>query len=200
MVKKIDTSKSKVICVGRNYVEHIQELNNEIPDNPVIFIKPNSSVARSLKLLSGRELHYECEIVFAFDGKSQIKAVGLGLDITDRNLQSKLKSKGLPWELAKSFNGSAVISDFVEIGTLDIPFLSFKAYKNNQLIQEGSYDLMIYKPNQIINFLKNNNISICENDLLMTGTPKGVGVINYNDKFKLELFCKDSIILEAFFK
>ncbi|AJC48914.1 fumarylacetoacetate hydrolase family protein [Allofrancisella guangzhouensis] len=199
MIKKIDISKSKVICVGRNYVEHIRELNNEIPDNPIIFIKPNSSVAKSLKLLPDRELHYECEIIFAFDGKSQIKAVGLGLDITDRDLQSKLKSKGLPWELAKSFDGSAVISDFVKIDLLNIPFLSFKAYKNNQLIQEGSYHLMIYKPNQIIEFLKYNNISICENDLLMTGTPKGVGVINHNDKFKLELFCKNSRVLEAFF-
>ena len=93
---QIDLTKSKVVHVGRNYVEHIHELNSEIPDNPVIFIKPNSSITKTLKLSSIRETHYECEIVFAFDNNSNIKAVGFGLDLTDRNLQSKFKAKGLP--------------------------------------------------------------------------------------------------------
>ncbi|QEO56875.1 fumarylacetoacetate hydrolase family protein [Francisella marina] len=196
---QIDLTKSKVICIGRNYVEHIHELNNEIPDSPVIFIKPNSSIAKNLKLSSARETHYECEIVFAFDNDSNIKAVGLGLDLTDRNVQSKLKSKGLPWELAKAFDNSAVISDFVKINNQDVEFLSFKAYKNSSLIQQGSYDLMIYKPQQIIDFLKQNEITIAENDLLMTGTPKGVGVVSIDDKFRIELFCKDKKILETTF-
>ncbi|GAB4222577.1 MAG: fumarylacetoacetate hydrolase family protein [Francisella sp.] len=196
---QIDLTKSKVICVGRNYVEHITELNNNIPDNPVIFMKPNSSITRKLKLSSKREIHYECEIVLVFDNNANIKAVGLGLDLTDRKLQSHLKAQGLPWELAKSFDNSAVISEFIAIDTNDIAFLNFKAYKNHTLIQQGGYDLMIYKPQQIINFLYQNEISICENDLLMTGTPKGVGIINSNDKFKIDLFCKDKVILTANF-
>ncbi|WP_150468228.1 fumarylacetoacetate hydrolase family protein [Francisella sp. SYW-9] len=195
----IDISKSKVICVGRNYVEHIQELNNEIPENPVIFFKPNSSISKSLKLSEKRETHYECEIIFSFDKKNKIKAVGVGLDLTDRKLQSKLKAKGLPWELAKGFDNSAVISNFVEISESEISSLSFKAYKNDILIQHGNYELMMYKPDQIIKFLKNNDISICENDLLMTGTPKGVGVVNAGDKFKIELFCGDNKIIETRF-
>lgn len=85
---QIDLTKSKIVYVGGNYVEHIHELNNEVPDNSVIFIKPNSSITKTLKLSSTRETHYECEIVFAFDNNSDIKAVGLGLDLTDRNLQS----------------------------------------------------------------------------------------------------------------
>ena len=197
---ELDTTKSKVICVGRNFVEHIKELNNENPTNPVIFIKPNSSISTSLNLLENRELHYESEIVFAFDSNFNIKAVGLGLDITDRNLQSKLKAKQLPWELAKSFDGSAAISNFVSIDAYDIPHLYFKAYKNSKLIQEGSYDLMIYKPSEIIDFLKSSAISICENDLLMTGTPKGVGIINQGDEFYIELFCKENKILDVNFK
>lgn len=196
---QIDLTKSKVVCVGRNYVEHIHELNNEVPESPVIFIKPNSSISKNLRLSSTREIHYECEIVFAFDHDSNIKAVALGLDLTDRNLQSKLKTNGLPWELAKAFDNSAVISEFVEIDSQDIEFLNFKAYKNNILIQQGSYDLMIYKPQQIIDFLSQNEISVAENDLLMTGTPKGVGVVNQGDKFRIELFCKDRKILETTF-
>ncbi|MBK2106677.1 fumarylacetoacetate hydrolase family protein [Francisella philomiragia] len=196
---QIDLTKSKVVCVGRNYVEHIHELNNEVPESPVIFIKPNSSISKNLRLSSAREIHYECEIVFAFDHDSNIKAVGLGLDLTDRNLQSKLKAKGLPWELAKAFDNSAVISEFVKINNQDIEFLNFKAYKNNSLIQQGSYDLMIYKPQQIIDFLRQNEISVAENDLLMTGTPKGVGVVNEDDKFRIELFCKYRKILETTF-
>ena len=195
----LDISKSKVICVGRNYVEHIQELNNEIPRNPVIFFKPNSSISRKLELSDKRETHYECEIVFSFDNRSNIKAVGVGLDLTDRKLQSTLKAEGLPWELAKAFDNSAVIGDFVEISQDQISKLSFRAYKNDMLIQYGNYELMIYKSDQIIGFLKENEISICENDLLMTGTPKGVGIVSAGDKFKIELYCEDNKILETNF-
>ncbi|MDE4974014.1 fumarylacetoacetate hydrolase family protein, partial [Francisella tularensis] len=95
---------------------------------------------------SKRETHYECEIVFIFDNNTNIKAVGLVLDLTDRNLQSKLKAKELPWELAKDFDNSAVISEFVAIDSKDIAFLNFKSYNNDILIKQGSYYLMIYKP------------------------------------------------------
>ena len=92
-----------------------------------------------------------------------------------------------------------MISEFVDINSEDIAFLNFKAYKNDTLIQQGSYDLMIYKPQQIIDFLQQSEISICENDLLITGTPKGVGVVNIGDRFKIELFCKDKKILATTF-
>lgn len=92
-----------------------------------------------------------------------------------------------------------MISEFVAINIEDIAFLNFKAYKNDTLIQKGSYDLMIYKPQQIMDFLQQSEISICENDLLMTGTPKGVGVVNISDRFKIELFCKDKKILATTF-
>ncbi len=197
----IYTSKSKVICIGRNYVEHIHELNNQIPTSPVIFIKPNTAISNHINLPKNRnQLHYEAEIVFAFDKNGSIKAVGLGLDLTDRNLQSELKSKGLPWELAKSFDGSAVLSEFVEMSNLDITKLSFKAYKNGNLIQSGDYKQMIYKPDLIIDFLAKNSISIKENDFLMTGTPKGVGVIEQGDIFEIELFCENKRILITKFK
>ncbi|APC97656.1 fumarylacetoacetate hydrolase family protein [Francisella frigiditurris] len=196
----IDKSKSKVICIGRNYIEHIYELENEIPENPVIFIKPNSSITASLKIPNNREIHYEVEIVFAFSDKGEIKGVGLGIDLTDRALQTKLKSKGLPWELAKAFDNSAILSEFVEIKGEDLKSLNFRAYKNGEIVQQGSYDLMIHKPCQIVQFLKENNISILENDFLMTGTPKGVGVVYQGDIFNIDLFLDNKKILKAEFK
>lgn len=127
---QIDLTKSKVVCGGRNYVKHIHELNNEVPDNSVILIKPNSSITKTIKLSSTIEAHYECEIVFAFDNNSNIKAVGLGLDLTDRNLQLTLKAKWLPRELAKAFDSSTVISKFIAINSEDIAFLNFKTHSN----------------------------------------------------------------------
>lgn len=196
----IDKSKSKVICIGRNYIEHIYELENEIPENPVIFIKPNSSITASLKIPNNREIHYEVEIVFVFGNKEEIKGVGLGIDLTDRALQAKLKSKGLPWELAKAFDNSTILSEFIEIGDEDLKSLHFVGYKNNEIVQKGSYDLMIHKPYQIVDFLNENNISILENDFLMTGTPKGVGIVQQGDIFNIDLFLGDKRILEVEFK
>jgi 2-keto-4-pentenoate hydratase/2-oxohepta-3-ene-1,7-dioic acid hydratase in catechol pathway len=195
-----DTSKSKIVCIGRNYIEHIDELQNEIPTNPVIFIKPNSAISSSINLHSNIETHYETEMVFRFDSNNNVDGVAIGLDLTDRNLQSDLKSKGLPWELAKSFDGSAVIGEFVKTDCNNIDKLSFKSYKNNTLVQSGNYNQMIYKPNFILDFLKKNNISFLDNDLLMSGTPKGVGIINNGDTFRVELFCENELILETIFK
>jgi len=195
-----DISKSKVVCIGRNYIEHIHELQNEIPTNPVIFMKPNSAISNTINLHSNIETHYETEMVFHFDSNNDVDGVAIGLDLTDRNLQSYLKSKGLPWELAKAFDGSAVIGGFVKIDCNNIDKLSFKSYKNNTLVQLGNYNQMIYKPDIILNFLKENNISFLENDLLMSGTPIGVGVINNSDTFRVELFCENELILETIFK
>ena len=191
---------SKVVCIGRNYIEHIKELDNETPKSPVIFIKPNTSITDKINLPKNREIHYECEIVLKINSDSKIIAVGVGLDLTDRSLQSKLKAKGLPWELAKGFDGATILSDFVEINENDIPKLSMKAYKNNELVQHANYDLMIYKPQQILEYLKEMSISLTETDCLMTGTPKGVGIIEQTDTFKLDLYLEDKIILSKEFK
>ena len=114
MVDKQSVIPSKVVCVGRNYVEHIKELNNEMPTSMVIFMKPNTAV--SSELITGKQmpLHYEGEICFLIK-QGKISAVGFGLDLTHRELQSELKAKGLPWERAKAFDGAAVMSSFVSI-------------------------------------------------------------------------------------
>ena len=108
---------SKVVCVGRNYVAHIKELNNEIPEDMVLFIKPNSAISDVLKSFHHEAIHYEAELCFLFEGGVFI-AVGLGLDLTKRSLQSELKAKGLPWERAKAFDGSAVMSQFIPINAI----------------------------------------------------------------------------------
>ena len=105
-------SPSKIICIGRNYVDHIAELGNEVPDEMVVFLKPNSAISSKLQSYHQEPLHYEAELCFLYQ-QGHFTAVAIGLDLTKRNLQAKLKTKGLPWERAKSFNGAAVFSDFV---------------------------------------------------------------------------------------
>ena len=140
---------SKVVCVGRNYVEHIKELNNEVPTSMVLFMKPNSALSSELITGAQTPLNYEGEISFLIrEGK--IYAVGFGLDLTNRELQSELKAKGLPWERAKAFNGAAVMSQFVSIDESDIANLSMQLWINGELVQEGNSDLMIYKPLTVI--------------------------------------------------
>ena len=112
-------SPSKVLCIGRNYVEHIKELNNAIPEQMVVFNKPNTSITTTLTSFHQESLHYETEICFLVEN-GKYSAVGLGLDLTKRELQSKLKAKGLPWERAKAFDGSAVFSRFVPLDGIDI--------------------------------------------------------------------------------
>lgn len=166
---------SKVICIGRNYVDHIAELGNEIPDEMVIFLKPNSAISCELISFHHEPLHYEGEIcLMVIDG--QFKAVGFGLDLTKRALQSQLKTSGLPWERAKSFDGSAVMSDFVSIDDIN-EHLSLSLSIDNVMIQQGGVDLMMYKPNEILENLK-QHFTLEDGDIVMTGTPKGVGCIN----------------------
>lgn len=174
---------SKVVCIGRNYVEHIAELGNEIPDEMVVFNKPNSSISTQLFSHHQEQLHYEGELCFVIEN-DQISAVGFGLDITKRDLQSKLKAKGLPWERAKAFNGSVVFSDFVSIGQEQIDeTLSLELSINDEIIQVGGVELMMYKPRDILSELKTYT-DINDGDIIMTGTPKGVGLIYEGARFK----------------
>jgi 2-keto-4-pentenoate hydratase/2-oxohepta-3-ene-1,7-dioic acid hydratase in catechol pathway len=137
---------SKIVCIGRNYVEHIRELGNEVPDEMVIFIKPNSAISQELNSFHKEPLHFEGELCFLVKN-GVFAAVGFGLDLTKRDLQSKLKAKGLPWERAKAFDGSAVFSEFVAIDEIDHT-LSFELTINNELVQIGTVALLMYKPHE----------------------------------------------------
>ena len=184
---------SKVICVGRNYAEHITELGNETPDDMVMFIKPNSAISSTLNSFHQEQLHYEGEICLMY-WQGTFTAVGFGLDLTKRKLQSKLKEKGLPWERAKAFDQSAVMSKFVELKDIK-DSLSLHLSIDGQLTQQGSVEQMIYKPAQILEIVQ-QNFTLEDGDIIMTGTPKGVGIIKANSVFKASITQDDNALLE----
>ncbi len=192
MFEKKKINPSKIICVGRNYVEHIKELGNEIPKDMVLFAKPNSSISDELKEV-GFDNHYEGEISFLIINQ-KIAGVGFGLDLTKRELQSYLKNKGLPWERAKSFDGAAVFSEFVPFED-DINELGLELYINDKLVQKGGVNLMIYKPKTILKEIK-SFMSLQDGDIIMSGTPKGVGKYKKEDKFLGKILYKDKIIVQ----
>ena len=183
---------SKVVCVGRNYVEHIKELNNQIPEQPVIFIKPNSSITENLTSFHQEPLHYEGELAFLYQGGNFV-AVAFGLDLTKRGLQSELKSKGLPWERAKSFNGSALFSDFVSFD--DITSLSLSLDIDDQTRQQGGVDLMLYSPDALLADIS-SFVDLVDGDVVMTGTPAGVGVIEAKSRFVGKVLANDHVLVE----
>ncbi|MBW8359559.1 MAG: fumarylacetoacetate hydrolase family protein [Weeksellaceae bacterium] len=184
----------KIICIGRNYAEHAKELGNEIPENPVIFMKPDTAVLKKgsdfyIPEFSS-DVHYELEVVLKISkgGKyiqeahaaSYFDEIAVGIDFTARDLQSELKSKGLPWELAKGFDGSAVISDFCKKKDFDLHNLSFTLLKNKTEVQNGNTSLMLFSPEKIIAFVS-QYFTLKVGDLIFTGTPKGVGRVVEND-------------------
>ena len=176
---------SKIICIGRNYAEHINELGNEIPDEMVVFLKPNSAISITLRSQLGEPLHYEAELCFMVsDG--HFSAVGVGLDMTKRELQTKLKTKGLPWERAKVFDGSALFSEFIAI-TADIKDWCFQLTIDNVVTQLGHQQLMMYQPHAIFNAVS-EFMTLNDGDIVMTGTPKGVGTVSANTQFELSLW------------
>ena len=188
-----DISPSKVICIGRNYVEHIIELNNEAPDSMVVFNKSNSAITNTLKYFAP-DTRFEGEICFLMNG-TDIRAVGFGLDLTHANIQNKMKQKGLPWERAKSFDGSAVFGEFVDFDG-DVKKLRLELFINDTLIQHANYDLMIYKPKDMISEI-NSFMSIENGDIIMTGTPKGVGTYKKGDIFIGKIFSDDNLLVET---
>ena len=194
----IEITPSKVVCIGRNYMDHISELNNEVPEEMVFFIKPNSSISNRLNFPKNQNsCHYEAEISFMIE-ENKISAVGFGLDLTLREIQSKLKQKGLPWERAKAFNGSAVFSKFVNFAG-DISKLEVELYINGELKQKGDYSLMINKPEEIINEA-NSFLSFEDGDILMSGTPKGVGEFKIGDVFIGKILYDNKVIIEETFE
>jgi len=190
-------SPSKVVCIGRNYVEHIKELNNETPDQMVFFLKPNSAITDCIISGSDEAIHYEAELSFIIED-NKVANVGFGLDLTKRGLQSILKEKGLPWERAKAFDHSAVFSEFVSFsGSVDT--LSLQLLINDIAIQHADYDLMINKPEEIINEVT-SFMSFENGDILMTGTPKGVGVVNTGDHFTGRVYQGEDLLIEQKWK
>jgi len=185
---------SKIVCIGRNYVAHIKELGNEIPKEPVIFLKPNSAMSADIHSSRSEEIHFESEISFVVRSGEPV-AVGFGLDLTKRNLQSSLKVKGLPWERAKAFDGAAVFSEFVTFKGL-INDLKLELYINDELVQQGGCELMIYKPNEILKEVE-SFLSFEDGDLLMTGTPAGVGPVHLGDRFDGKIFENKKLIVEG---
>lgn len=189
---------SKVVCIGRNYMEHIAELNNEIPEDMVFFIKPNSAISDKLVFPKAQNsCHYEAEISFLIED-NKISAIAFGLDLTLREVQSKLKEKGLPWERAKSFDKAAVFSKFISFSD-DISKLGIELYINGELKQKGDYSMMINKPNEIIKEA-NTFLSFEDGDILMSGTPKGVGSFEIGDEFVGKILFNNKILIEEQFK
>ena len=186
-------SPSKIICIGRNYVEHIEELGNEIPENMVIFNKPNSSIADRLGYF-GEGCRFEGEICLLVSS-GEIVGLGLGLDMTLVDIQNSMKKKGLPWERAKSFDGAAVLSDFIHFdGSLSD--IRFELYINDVLTQQADYSLMMYKPSEMLEEIS-SFMTLEDYDVIMTGTPKGVGYYSIGDRFKMKLYNGDEMILES---
>ncbi|MDF2152717.1 fumarylacetoacetate hydrolase family protein [Vibrio sp. CAU 1672] len=184
----------KVLCVGRNYAEHIKELNNAMPEQMVVFNKPASSVSPTLHAFHHEPLHYEAEICFLVE-QGQYVGVGLGLDLTKRALQSRLKEKGLPWERAKAFDGSAVFSRFKSLPGIDIHELNLELFINCVRVQKGHVKQMLYPPLEILAELKTYT-SVEDGDIVMTGTPQGVGEVHRGDVFLGRLKCGDVTLLE----
>lgn len=184
---------SKIVCIGKNYAEHIQELNSEVPTEPVIFIKPNSSISNELFYNETDELHFEGEISFLVMDQ-RLAGVGFGLDLTKRRLQSYLKNKGLPWERSKAFDRSAVYSRFVPIPN-GLATLSMELSINQHRVQSGNYDLMIYKPERILEEIS-SIFTLEDGDIIMTGTPKGVGPFARGDLFHGKVFSGETLIIE----
>ncbi|MGM1428647.1 fumarylacetoacetate hydrolase family protein [Sphingobacterium lactis] len=188
----------KIIAVGRNYVDHAKELNNPVPEKPVIFMKPDTAVLKDNKDFYfpefSKDVHYEVEVVIRIcnEGKHVSKkfahkyydAVGLGIDFTARDVQADHKAKGLPWELAKSFDHSAVISELIPKSEFtDLNALSFSLNKNQETVQQGNTKDMIFGYDDLIVFIS-QFITLRKGDLIYTGTPVGVGPVQIGDKLE----------------
>jgi len=183
---------SKIVCIGRNSVEHIEELGNEIPSSMVVFNKPNSALSDKLYYFS-EHCRFEGEICFLIKDK-KIIAVGFGLDLTHADIQNQLKAKGLPWERAKAFDNSAVLSEFVPICE-DITTLNMKLTINDIKVQYASYELMMYKPDTMLKEIE-SFISLDDYDVIMSGTPKGVATYKRGDIFRGEVYSGDRLLIE----
>lgn len=201
----------KIFCIGRNYAEHAKELNNAVPTKPVVFMKPPTAL-----LLDGKpfyypdftkNLHHEIEIVLRIskNGKAiqpefahrYYDKIALGIDFTARDVQDELKAKGLPWEIAKGFDGSAVLSDFVAIEDFDQGNIRFQLTKNGETVQDGTTQDLIFTFDALIVYIS-QYFTLQQGDLIYTGTPSGVGAVKIGDK--LEGFLEGKPLLSCAIK
>jgi 2-keto-4-pentenoate hydratase/2-oxohepta-3-ene-1,7-dioic acid hydratase in catechol pathway len=187
----------KIICIGRNYTEHIAELENEKPEEPVVFIKADSSILPKNQAFFippfSNDIHYEVELVVKINrlGKyidkkfahKYYSEIGLGIDFTARDLQSKLKAKGLPWEKAKSFDGSTLVSQkFINVEDFSsLNNISFSLFQNDTKVQQGTSAQMLWKIDELIAYVS-QYFTLKIGDLIFTGTPAGVGRVAINDQ------------------
>ena len=185
----------KIICIGRNYLDHAKELKNKVPKEPIFFLKPDSSILPKRNPFYipnfSNNIHYEVEIVIKISklGKNiglnfapdYYNEIGLGIDFTARDIQDQCKENGLPWEKAKSFDQSAVVSHyFISKEKLDLHQLNFSLLKNDKIVQKGKTSEMIFSIDQIICYVS-QFMTLKIGDLIFTGTPKGVGKVNIGD-------------------
>ncbi len=185
----------KIICIGRNYASHIEELKNERPDEPVIFLKPDTAVVQKQFPFVipefSNDVHHEVEVLVKInkvgkyiDAKFAHKyydEIGLGIDFTARDLQAKLKEKGLPWEKAKAFDGSAVIGDFIPKSEFnDLNSISFDLTNNGAVVQKGNTANMLWKIDELVAYVS-QYFTLRTGDIIFTGTPEGVAKVNPGD-------------------
>jgi 2-keto-4-pentenoate hydratase/2-oxohepta-3-ene-1,7-dioic acid hydratase in catechol pathway len=185
----------KLICIGRNYTEHIAELQNEKPTDPVVFLKPDTSILLKKQPFFipefSNDVHHEVEILVKINkiGKHIDKKfahkyydeIGLGIDFTARDVQSALKAKGLPWEKAKAFDGAAVIGNWLHKSNFaDVNNINFTLKRNNEVVQKGNTAFMLWKIDEIIEYVS-KYFTLKIGDIIFTGTPAGVGKVSAND-------------------
>lgn len=188
----------KIICIGRNYADHARELNNPLPKAPMFFLKPDTAllIDNDPFYIPGfsNDIHYECELVFKINrvGKNIAEKfapkyyaeIGLGVDFTARDLQQQCKEQGTPWEIAKSFDHSAVISKFIPLESLNNKEnIRFRLDLNGQTVQTGKSEDMIFNVNQLIAYIS-QFITLKTGDLIFTGTPAGVGAVKIGDRLQ----------------
>jgi acylpyruvate hydrolase len=199
----------KIICIGRNYSKHAKEMNSELPEKPIFFLKPDTALLpKKMPFFYPdftKDLHHELEVVVRVSrlGKhipvarahTYYEEIGLGIDFTARDLQTECKKKGLPWEIAKAFEHSAPVSEkFVLIKNLDLNQVNFQLHKNSEIVQNGFIKDMIFSIDQIISYIS-QFMTLKIGDLIFTGTPEGVGPVQVGDK--LEGFLNDEKLLEV---
>ncbi len=186
----------KIICIGRNYADHAQELNNPVPKEPLFFLKPDSAILRNNNPFFypnfSKEIHYEVEIIVKIHrlGKHieerfahrYYNEIGLGVDFTARDLQRKAKDNGQPWEIAKAFDQSAALSKFIPVEKFDnVQNIDFSLLKNNDVVQQGNTQDMIFSINKLIAYIS-QFMMLKIGDMIFTGTPAGVGEVAINDR------------------
>jgi acylpyruvate hydrolase len=202
----------KIICIGRNYADHAKEMKSELPTEPIFFMKPDTALLKEGQDLYlpdlNSEVHFECELVVKINkagkhidqkfAKNYYSEITLGLDLTARDLQSKCKEKGLPWEIAKAFDNSAPVStQWINVSNLNMKELSFQFFQNGNLKQTGFIKDMIFSIDELISYVS-RFVTLKTGDLLFTGTPAGVGPIQIGDK--LEGFLEGNKLFEFYVK